>query len=160
AGSITQIGLLKTHSGSSATPSSFTAVGTGNGIDLSTQANDIAGLNSGGVLFSTQKDLALRDVASIQMPAAGASLPGKLVLISDTGSISQAGAFPVGADGSTFTTSTAGQTISLTQANQLNGHTVSLNTAGTTGSATLTADAIKLAASNVGGALTLNATSG
>ncbi|WP_158080959.1 filamentous hemagglutinin N-terminal domain-containing protein, partial [Pelomonas sp. KK5] len=154
AGSITQTGVIQTHTGSAGTPSSFTAVGSGHGIDLSTQANQIAGLSAGGVLFSTQQDLALRDVGSIQMPSAGASLPGKLVLVSDTGSISQTGAFSVGADGSTFTTSTANQTISLTQANLLNGHTVSLNTAGTSGSATLNADAIKLAQSNVGGALT------
>ena len=153
-GAISQSGAITTH----AAGSSFTASGATHGIDLSTQANSFAGLTAGGDTFSTQQDLALRNASSIQMPASATSLPGKLVLISDNGSISQLGAFSVGADGSTFTASAAGQTISLTQANLLNGHTVSLNT--NTGSATFTADAIKLAASNVGGPLTLTANSG
>ncbi|WP_320423772.1 autotransporter-associated beta strand repeat-containing protein [Roseateles agri] len=140
-----------------ASGSSFT-VAAGQSIDLSTQANSLAGLAAGGDTFTTHGDLALRNVGSIQMPAAATSLPGKLVLISDTGSISQLGAFSVGADGSTFTTSAANQAITLTQANLLNGHTVSLNTSG--GNASLTADAIKLAASDVDGQLTLSANTG
>ncbi|WP_158080985.1 hypothetical protein, partial [Pelomonas sp. KK5] len=155
-GNITQTGPITTG----ANGSSFTASGVGHGILLDTQANNITGLVSGSITLSTQGDLALRNVGGIVIPASLSSVPGKLVLVSDTGSILQTSAFSVGADGSSFTTSGTNQPILLSQANLLNGHTVSLNTTGSGGSAVLNADVITLAASTIGGNLNATASIG
>ena len=156
AGGISQTGAITT----SIPGSNFTAGGTGSSIDLGSQANSLAGLSSGFLTFSAPRDVIIRDQGSITLPTSVSNLAGKLVLISDTGSITQTAPFSVGADGSSFTTSAAGQTITLTSANLLNGNTVSLNTAGSAGNASLTANSINFAASTVGGALTATASAG
>ena len=84
-----------------------------------------------------------------------------LVLVSDTGSIGQTGQFSVGANGSSFTTSSANETIALMQANLLGGHSVGLNTSGAAGNASITsANAMSLGTSTIGGTLTAVASNG
>ncbi|MDY0745958.1 YDG domain-containing protein [Paucibacter sp. R3-3] len=156
AGGISQTGAITTTQ----IGSSFTASGIGSSIDLGSQANSIAGLSSGFLTFSAPQDVIIRDQGSISIPTSISNLGGKLVLISDTGSITQTAPFSVGADGSSFTTSATGQTIALTQANVLSGHTVSLNTTGTAADASLTGDTINFAASTIGGKLTAAASTG
>ncbi len=81
---------------------------------------------------------------------------GSLAATATTGGISQTGVVTVTGT-SSFTDSTTDQTITLTSANLLTG-AVTLNTSGTSGNASLTnGQALALAASSVGGNLTLTA---
>ena len=139
--------------------SSF-SVAAGQSIDLSSQANSLAGAASaGGISFIGATDLALRNVGSIQLGTT--TLAGRLNLTSDSGSISEAGTLTVGADGSSFTTGSSGQVIDLsTSTHAFGGHTVAFNTTGSTSHASVRADALQLAASTIGGRLTATATSG
>ena len=139
--------------------SSF-SVAAGQSIDLSSQANSLAGAASaGGISFIGATDLALRNIGSIQLGST--TLAGRLNLTSDSGSISEAGTLTVGADGSSFTTSSNGQVIDLsTSTHAFGGHTVAFNTTGSTSHVSVRADALQLAASSIGGRLNATATSG
>ncbi|WP_271009444.1 beta strand repeat-containing protein [Paucibacter sp. B51] len=106
-------------------------------------------------MFNTQGDLGLRNLAGIQLGSTTVS--GKLVLSSDTGAISQTGAFNVGADGSSFTASSAGQAVTLSSANVFNGKTIAIHSGA---DASITADALKFASSTIAGKLIATATSG
>ncbi len=149
-GGISQSGAISTG----AAGNSF-SVSTGQSIDLSTQANSLAGLVNGSDVFNTQGDLGLRNLAGIQLGSTTVS--GKLVLSSDTGAISQTGAFNVGADGSSFTASSAGQAVTLSSANVFNGKTIAIHSGA---DASITADALKFASSTIAGKLIATATSG
>ena len=150
-GGITQSGAITTG----ASGSSFTSA-AGSGINLSTQANSFSGL-SGGVTFSSGGDLLIRNVGAIQLGAT--NVTGKLVLISDTGSITEAGVITTGATGNSFTTSAANQIIDLSTFTNAFTGTVALNTSGT-GTAAIKATALNFGASNVGGAFTATAATG
>ncbi|MCZ8074699.1 MAG: hypothetical protein O9341_11260, partial [Paucibacter sp.] len=150
-GGISQTGAITTG----ATGSSFSVLTAGQSIDLSTQANSLAGLVNGSDVFNTQGNLGLRNLAGIQLGSTTVS--GNLVLSSDTGAISQTGAFNVGADGSSFTTSAAGQDVTLSLANAFNGKTVAIHSGA---DASLTAEALKFASSSIAGKLVATASSG
>src|SRR6266513_552124 len=112
-GSITELGPITTG----ATGNSFTTSTSGQSIDLGTQANNF----TNAVSFSTSGqtgDVTYRNVGAIVFPTT--TIGGKLVAVSDTGSISETGVITTGASGSSFTTSTSGQSIDLgTQANNI-----------------------------------------
>ncbi|MBQ0961321.1 autotransporter-associated beta strand repeat-containing protein [Ideonella sp. 4Y11] len=154
-GGISQSGAVSTG----VSGSSFT-VAAGQTIDLGSQANQLTGAGASGDLsFVGMSDLLLRNVGDVQLGPT--SLAGRLVLVSDSGNISQTGAFVVGADGSRFTTSGSGKTIALNDAgNSFGTHTVSINTSGAAGDASIVSDSLVLAASNLGGKLQATALSG
>ncbi len=87
---------------------------------------------------------------------ASSTIGGKLVATTSAGAITQTGGLNLGADGNSFTSS-AGQAISLTGANVLNGKTVAIHSGA---GASISADALKFAASTVSGDFTATATSG
>jgi len=123
-GDITESGVL-----TAATGSSFISAGN---INLGTQANVLPAPNF--IFTGATGNLGLREVAAIAMPAF--TVPGSITLISDTGSITQTG--PISATAGSFTTSTANQAITLSDAGNTFTGAVSLNTTGT-GTATIEA---------------------
>jgi hypothetical protein len=151
-GNITESGAITTG----ANGSSFSAAaGT---IDLSTQANSLSGLGTAGNdAFASGANLLVRNVGAIQLGTS--TIPGKLVLISDTGGITETGVLTTGATGNSFTASAANQNIDLSTSTNAFTGTVALNTSGT-GTAAIKAAALNFGASTIGGALTATATTG
>ena len=154
-GGITESGAITTGAGGS----SFTASTVGQAINLGTQANSLANTNT--VSFSATGatgDVSFRNVGDIVFPLT--TVGGKLVAVSDSGNISQTGVLTSGANGNSFTTSTANKTIDFgTLLNGLTG-TVSLNTSGAAGDAAIKNGALDFATSVVGGKLTATAVTG
>jgi filamentous hemagglutinin family protein len=95
--------------------------------------------------------------SGIGVNLAASTVGGALTVTATTGNIIDSGAVSVGGT-STFTTSAADADITLDTTSVT--ETVSLNTSGTGGDATLSGNAVNLAASTVGGALDVTATTG
>ncbi len=147
-GPLTQTGAL-TVGGTS----SFTASAAGAAITLTNPSNAL----TGAITLST--NAADASLANNVATALAASSVGGNLVVDATGSLTQTGVLTV-AGTSTFTTAASNATITLGSANKLTG-AVSLNTDGTNGNASLTNNlATVLAASSVGGSLTVTASTG
>ena len=145
-GNLTQTAGVLTVTGTS----SFTTSASNATITLGS-ANALTGavsLNTSG----TSGNASLTNNKATQLGAS--NVGGNLIIIDSVGNLTQSGVVTVGGT-SSFTTSASNATIALTLANLLTG-AVSLNTAGTTGNASLTNNkATQLAASTIGGNLTV-----
>ncbi len=102
----------------------------------------------------------MRSLTNAKATVLGASnVGGNLTVIDTVGNLTQTGVLTV-AGTSSFTTSAANATMTLTSANLLTG-AVALSTTGATGNASLTnAKATVLDTTNVGGNLTVTASAG
>jgi hypothetical protein len=147
-GGITQNGVL-TVGGTSA----FTASTAGQSIDVSTQNNALTGAVA---LNTTGAGNAAVRANALLLGASGVG--GNLTASAATGGLTQNGVLTVGGT-SSFTASTAGQSIDVsTQSNALTG-AVSLNTSGA-GDAAVRANALVLGTSGVGRNLTASSATG
>ncbi len=150
-GTITQTGPITTG----AAGSSFTTDAANQAITLTNAGNGLtdAAFNTNGTANVSITNPALLFGTSI--------IGGSLTATATTGGITESGPITVGANGSTFTTSTAGQSIDLsTSTNVFNGKNVALNTTGAGGNASIKGGALKFASSTIGGSLTAEATTG
>ena len=154
--------LVATATTGNVTDSGTVTVG-GTADFTASQANDDIVVNqlaaTGVVTVSTNGATADATVVNASALALGASTVGRnLVATATTGNLTDAAAVTVGGNG-TFTTSASGADITL-DATAVTG-AVGLNTAGATGDASFThATGVNLNTSNVGGALTVVATTG
>jgi hypothetical protein len=151
-GGITQSGVLTMGANGSA----FTT-------SAADQAINLAGVNQFGansVAFNTAGVAGDVTVNSNALKFGTTGVGGKLVATAATGGITQNGAITTGANGSTFTTSTAAQAIDLgTSTNQFGANSVAFTTTGSA-DVTVSADALKFGATSVGGKLAATAATG
>ena len=150
-GNLTQTGALTVTGTSSFTTSAANAT-----ITLTNTGNLLTGaasLNTNGATGSASLTNNLATVLG------ASNVGGNLVVVDRVGNLTQTGVLTVGGT-SSFTTSAANATITLNSANLLTG-AVALNTNGANSDASLTnAKATALAASTVGGNLTVTDTVG
>ncbi len=153
-GGITQTGAI-TIGGAGAT--SFTANGTSNNIVLGDGANTLTLSDPAATLAVTTTGTGNATVTTAGATTLAASTVGGNFSLTSGGSVSQSGVLTVTGT-TTVTTTSAGDDINLgTSLNLLTG-AVSLNTTGAGGDATLTTGrATVLAASNVGGNVSVTA---
>ena len=153
----TKVGISQTGVVQVTGTSSFQTDTAGQTIDLSTSTNVLGG-GLQAITFVTTgagNTVNLKNSAGTLLGAM--SITGTLSVEDTTGSISQTGALAV-TGLSSFKTDTAGQTISLTGANDL-GNTVTLTTSGAAGNASLTNTAVLDVTGTVGGQATFTAPS-
>ncbi|MFI5113437.1 MAG: beta strand repeat-containing protein, partial [Terriglobales bacterium] len=131
---------------------------SGQTINLASQAN-LFGTNS--VSLNTSGALGTASIASDSLNLGTSTVGGSLTATAATGGITESGVIQTGANGSNFTTSTSSQTINLaTQANLFGANSVSLNTSGAAGAASIASDSLNFGTSLIGGALSGEATTG
>ena len=126
---------------------------TGTTVTLTDATNAL----TGAITLSTTSDASITN--NVATSLAASSVGGNLTIVDSTGNLTATGVLTVGG-ASSFTTTTTDATISLSTNNALTG-AVTLNTTGTAGNASLTNHAAtSLAASSIGGTLTVLDTAG